>query len=247
MLEVEAPDDLFRICGAPPYGSAIVITANPNPKAFAGLLQRKPCWVPSLRGWLLLLVCCAGLAGTAFFGLYPFLALNRPVKADVLVVEGWVSDYALEFAAREFQAGHYTQLYTTGGPLSKGSYLIEYKTFADLGAATLRAQGLDSNAVVAVPAPETRVDRTYQSALALLKRLSETDQPVKAINVVTIGAHARRTRLLYQHAFGDGVAIGVIGVPHADYDSKRWWKFSAGLRDVIGETSGYVYAKLFSP
>lgn len=224
-----------------------MITADPIPKAVGGLLQRKPCWVPSLRGWLLFLVCGAGLAVTAFFGLYPFLALNRPVPADVLVVEGWVADYALEFTAREFQAGHYTRLCSTGGPLSKGTYLIEYKTFADLGAATLRALGLASNAVVAVPAPETRLDRTYQSALALRKYFQATGQPVKAINVVTIGAHARRTRLIYQHAFGEGVAIGVIAVPHNDYDSKRWWKFSAGLRDVIGETSGYVYARLFSP
>jgi hypothetical protein len=106
---------------------------------------------------------------------------------------------------------------------------------------------LASNAVVAVPAPESRLDRTYQSALALRKWFEETGPPVKAINVVTIGAHARRTRLLYQHAFGDGVAIGVIAVPHADYDSQRWWKFSAGLREVIGETSGYAYAKLFPP
>jgi len=192
-------------------------------------------------------VCFVGLAVAVFFGLYPFLAVNRPVKADVLVVEGWVADYALAFTAREFHAGHYTRLYSTGGPLSKGSYLIKYKTFADLGALTLRALDLDSNAVVAVPAPESRLDRTYQSALALRKQLSESAQTVKAINVVTIGAHARRTRLIYQHAFGDGMAIGVIAVPHADYDCKRWWRFSAGWRDVVGESCGYVYARLFSP
>jgi hypothetical protein len=223
------------------------MTPDFNEKALAGLLQRKPCWLPSLHGWRLLALCCAGLAFTAFFGLYQFLALIHPVHADVLVVEGWVADDALQFTAREFHAGHYRRLYTTGGPLRTGSYLIEYKTFADLGAATLRASGLDSNAVVAVPAPETRVGRSYQSALALRKRLSETGQRGKALNVVTVGAHARRARLLYQHAFGDGVTIGVIAVPNADYDSKRWWRFSAGLRDVIGETCGYAYSKLVSP
>lgn len=218
-----------------------------NRKAISGLLQRKPCWVPTLRGWLLILVCVASLALAVFFGLYSFLAPNQPVRSNVLVVEGWVADYALEFTAREFKSGHYTRLYSTGGPLSNGSYLIEYQTFAELGAATLRAMGLASNAVVAVSAPNARVDRTYQSAVALRIWFENTGQPVKAINVVTIGAHARRTRLIYQRAFGEGVAIGVIAVPHADYDSKCWWRFSAGLRDIIGETSGYIYASLFSP
>jgi len=200
--------------------------------------------VPSPRGWLLLLFCSAGCGVALFFGLYPFLALNRPVKADDLVVEGWADDYAMEFTVREFQDGHYTLLFSTGGPLSRGSYLIEYKTFAEFGAARLRGLGLASNVVVAVPAPQARLDRTYQSALALRKWFQETGQPLKAINVVTIGAHARRTCLLYQQAFGDGVAIGVISVPNADYDPSRWWKFSAGLRDVIGETSGYIYARI---
>lgn len=223
------------------------MTADSNRKAIGGLLQRKPCWVPSGRGWLVILICLTSFACIASFGIYPFLAINRPVQADVLVVEGWVADHALEFTAKEFQAGHYTRLYATGGPLSKGSYLIEFKTFADLGASTLRALGLDSKVVVAVPAPETRLDRTYQSALALRTWLQVTGQSMKGFNVVTIGAHARRTRLIYQQVFGEGVEIGVIAVPHNDYDSKCWWRFSAGLRDVIGETSGYLYAGVFSP
>jgi hypothetical protein len=133
----------------------------------------------------LLLVLAAGVTVAAGLGLFPFLAVNRSVPADVLVVEGWVADYVLEFSAREFQTCHYSRLYTTGGPLAKGWYLAEYKNFADLGAATLRRLGLGSNAVVAVPAPNTRLDRTYQAALALRACLEKTHQPVTAINIIT--------------------------------------------------------------
>ena len=66
------------------------------------------------------------------------MALNDPVKSDVLVVEGWGEDYALEFAAKEFRAHHCNRSYVAGGPISKGSYLVEYKTFADLGTAIPR-------------------------------------------------------------------------------------------------------------
>ncbi len=37
-----------------------------------------------------------------------FLSLNRPVKADVLVVEGWLPDYALEEAMAIFKQENYS-------------------------------------------------------------------------------------------------------------------------------------------
>lgn len=68
--------------------------------------------------------------------------------------------------------------------------------------------------------------------------------PVGSINVVTEGVHARRTRLLFQEAFGNRVQVGIIAVPNPDYASGRWWLYSEGVRDVIGEGIAYVYARL---
>ena len=39
--------------------------------------------------------------------------------------------------------------------------------------------------------------------------------------------------------------VGVIGIPSPDYDAKRWWRYSDGVREVIGESIAYVYAKVF--
>jgi hypothetical protein len=61
---------------------------------------------------------------------HPFLAYNHPVKSKVLVIEGWLPDFALEQAVAEFEKNNYQLAITTGGPLpeflemSSGGYLI---------------------------------------------------------------------------------------------------------------------------
>jgi hypothetical protein len=73
----------------------------------------------------------------------------------------------------------------------------------------------------------------------------EHNPSVQSINVMTEDVHARRTRLLFQEAFGKDVTVGIIAVPNPDYDSAHWWRYSEGVRDVLGETIAYVYAKFF--
>jgi len=86
--------------------------------------------------------------------------------------------------------------------------------------------------------------------LAAAKRLGKEEKgfgttscPVHSLNVLTQGAHARRTRLLYQKAFGNNVAIGVIAVSNSDYEPTHWWRYSDGVREVIGESIAYIYAR----
>jgi hypothetical protein len=55
-------------------------------------------------------------------------------------------------------------------------------------------------------------ERTYSSVVALRDWFREHNTPVHSINVLTEDAHARRTRLLYQKAFGKNVTAGVIVV-----------------------------------
>lgn len=52
---------------------------------------------------------------------YSFLSINiRPASADVLVVEGWLSEETLEKAKEEFLRNHYNLLITTGFPNDDG-------------------------------------------------------------------------------------------------------------------------------
>jgi hypothetical protein len=210
-----------------------------------GLFHRKHCWLPTWRGWLVLFVAYLALLVAAARLAHPFLAPNAPLRGTVLVVEGWLPDYALEEAAEQFRQNHYTRLCVTGGPIEKGGVLSEYKTYAALGAATLIQLGLDGHAVLAVPAPPVRKDRTYASAVALREWFQQHGGAPASFDLLSEGPHSRRSRLLFQKAFAGTSRVGIISVISLDYDASRWWKYSAGVRNVIGEFLGYCYVVLF--
>jgi uncharacterized SAM-binding protein YcdF (DUF218 family) len=214
-----------------------------------GLLSRRTRWGLSARGWLFAGagIVLAGISAVHF--IYPFLAVTERIPADNLVVEGWVQNYAIRAATGEFAAGGYLRVFTTGGPLHGISAdHHDFDTAASAGAQRLVAEGVPPAAVQMVPALTSVRDRTYGSALALRTWLQSRDLPIRRLNVLTEDVHARRTRLLFQRAFGDAVTVGIISIPNPDYDAKHWWRYSEGVRDVLGETIAYVYARfLFFP
>lgn len=175
--------------------------------------------------------------------IHPFLAVNAPIKADILVVEGWLPDYAIESAIAEFKKGEYRQLITTGVPLSKGFYLAEYKNYAALTAATCVALGFDKNKVVAVPAASVVKHRTAASAIALRDWLAASTIKVESINLYSFGPHARRSWIVFQQVLNPAIKVGIIAAEPQDYNSQEWWKSSDGFRTVIGEIIAYIYAR----
>ncbi|HSU55470.1 MAG TPA: ElyC/SanA/YdcF family protein [Candidatus Dormibacteraeota bacterium] len=163
-----------------------------------------------------------------------------------MVVEGWAPDFALRQAMAEFGREHYDKLYVTGGPLEQGAPLSEFKTYAELGTATLVKFGFRTNDVQPVPAPGVAKDRTYSSAVALREWWQQHGEPMPAsLNLITLGPHARRSRLLFEKAMGKKVAVGVISIDEHGYDQKHWWRTSQGVRTTIGEAVAYLYARLW--
>lgn len=209
-----------------------------------GFLRRRQCVVPTFRGWLLLFVGSTLIAVILAHGIAPFLAVTDELPGGVLVVEGWAPDYALEATVAEFNRNHYAKLYVTGGPIDQGAPFSEFKTYAELGAAILLKLGLNTNAVQAVPAPRVRQDRTYASAVSLRTWWREHQPTPTKVNLMTVGTHARRSRLLFEKALGSEVSVGVISIPGKDFETACWWRSSAGFRIVTGETIAYIYARL---
>lgn len=199
--------------------------------------------VPTLAGWLLIFVVMGGVLCIFILTVNPFLSFNKPVDAKVLVVEGWLPDYAVVETMHEFKDNNYTKLITTGGPLEKGEYLSEYKTYAQLSAVTYKKLGLDSSAVIAVPTPEVGKNRTFAAACDVKRWIDTSGLSVHAINLVSHGAHCRRSWLLYQRAFGEKIRVGIICVPDNGYDKEKWWISSKGFRTVTDEMIAYAYAK----
>jgi len=165
-----------------------------------------------------------------------------------MVVEGWAPDYALEAVIAEFNRNHYDKLFVTGLPLERGAPLSEYKTYAELSAAILIKMGMSSNVVQAVPAAPVRQDRTYAMATSLKRWMSDHGMAPTKVQIMTLGPHARRSRLIFEKAFGKGVKVGVTAIPSTDFDPAHWWTSSEGVRSVIGEALAYAYARvLFHP
>jgi hypothetical protein len=129
-----------------------------------------------------------------------------------------------------------------------GGYSNDFNTLASIGAELLVKDGMPADVVQMVPSHVFGRDRTYSSALKLREYFQTNGITVKAINVLTEGPHARRTRMLFQEAFGPDVTVGIIAVQDPDYNPKRWWHYSEGVREVIGESIAWVYAAfIFHP
>ena len=218
-------------------------------RALWGLLDRKERWSLSRRGRVISVLLGFSTAVLLLLNVQPFLAETHRVNSNLLVVEGWIHEYAIRAAVEEFKKGSYRRVFTTGGPVvGIGHYVNDYQTSASVGADLLKNAGVPPESVQMVPSRVMDRDRTYSSAIALRDWLRDHNAVVRSFNVVTEDTHARRTRLLFQEAFGEGVKVGIIAVPNPDYDAKHWWRYSEGVKDVLMEGVAYVYAKfLFWP
>ena len=230
-------------------GSAQTASGGGVRKKCLGIFTHRERWGLSARGWLFLLLVLAMAAAAMVFNIQPFLAPTQRVDSRILVVEGWVHPFAIRAAVREFQELHCEKAYTTGGPVvGAGPYFNDFNTSASVGAELLVKVGLSNELVQMVPSHVSGRDRTYSSALALREYFKTNGVTVKSFNVLTEDVHARRTWLLFQRAFGEETSVGIISTPSPEYDAKHWWRYSEGVREILGESIAWVYAKfLFHP
>jgi uncharacterized SAM-binding protein YcdF (DUF218 family) len=227
------------------FGASILPQAAPR-RAFWGLFDRRERWSLSSRGRLIVASALLVVGALVLKGAHPFLAITHRVDANILVVEGWIHEYAIRAAVKEFQSNHYQRAFTTGGPVvGTGGYINDFYTSASVGADLLKKCGLPDERLQMVPSHVMDRDRTYGSAVALRNWFREHDIVVRSVNVMTEDVHARRTRLLFEEALGKSVTVGIIAVPNPDYDARRWWRYSDGVREVIGESIAYIYARFF--
>jgi len=214
-----------------------------------GLFTRRERWGLSWRGWLALVLVIFGSFALWVFNVQSFLAPTQRLETKILVVEGWVHPYAIRAAVAEFGDGHYEKIYTTGGPVvGSDGYINDFNTSASVGAELLVKAGLPAEKVQMVPSHISGRDRTYSSALALREYFQTNGVALKRFNVLTEDVHARRTQLLFQTAFGPLAEVGVVSVRDPDYEPSHWWRYSEGVREILGESIAYLYAKfLFHP
>jgi uncharacterized SAM-binding protein YcdF (DUF218 family) len=218
----------------------------PSRQLLGGVVVRKERWGLSWTGWILLLVVILSGAALGVRHIHPFLAKTHRIPTRYLVVEGWIHDYGIDAALVEFRTGVYEFIVTTGGPVQgSGPYTNDFNTSASVAADRLIARGASPERVYMVPSRVVDRDRTYSSARALRTWLESRQEKTPAITILTEALHARRSRLLFELAFEGSAKVGIIAVPNPDYDARRWWYYSEGVREVLGESIAYLYARLF--
>ena len=213
-----------------------------NSNRYYGLVRKKECLRLTLRGWFLFFVIFLFTIFLFIKMIHPFLAPNRMVNSKIMIVEGWLPHYVLEKAALDFKTKQYQLLITTGAPKHSGSSVKS--SYAKDAAKQLRALGIKSENIRAVTAPDVQRDRTYASAMAVWRWLEKTQLDTRAVTLYSVGAHGRRSYMLYHKAFPRKVRLGVVSVRNRAYDPKKWWKTSNGVKAVIEELVTYLYARL---
>lgn len=209
------------------------------------IAKKKERWTATRFGHLLKLLVFIILLFVFAKTIHPFLAQTKMVDSKVLVVEGFIPDFAIETSMSIFNEGHHTLMIITGKKKLKGSYLDLYENDGLHSAATLKKIGFDTTKIKVISVDkDIRKDRTYATALAVKQWLQKSKKPC-SFNVVTLGCHARRSRLLFKKAMDEDAMIGIIAIEDIRYDPDKWWRSSTGFRSVIDETVAYIYARFF--
>ncbi len=209
------------------------------------LLQRRSVWVPTLWGWLALLFLACACAFFAGQNAYAFLATTDPVGARTLVVEGWLSPEELAQAARVFRNRGYQRVVTTGGPISNEFERNGAATYAERARSWLVRNGIADDAVIAVPAPASAQDRSFLSAVMVREWAKRTGQANEPLDVFSSGVHSRRSRVVYQLAFGERARVGVFAARPGRPSPETWWRTSTGVKEVPSEALSWLWTVLF--
>ncbi len=202
------------------------------------LVRRRMLWWPTWKGWLLL--CAAVLLPPVCWALWgeSYLASSARVSgAKILVVEGWIGRVALGGAAEEFKRGGYEQVIAAGCWSDDRAW-----SFAGVAQKELKKQGVPPEAIIEVALGDVARQRTFKTAQAVA---AELEGDIGAINVFTLGAHARRSGAVYRKVFPEKTAVGRIGWWSRDAQEKNWWDSTARSKEFMTETVAYWVETLF--
>jgi hypothetical protein len=209
------------------------------------LVQRRVLIFPTLLGWIVLLALAISSFLLWWFQGESFLSCTRRLPAEVLVVEGWIGPEGIKDAHQEFERGGYQYIVAASG-FSEERWSDHRWSFAREAAKILLSCGTPPDRIVTAPPMVAEDQRTYKAAEAVYSAMRERNIRAKALNVFTMGAHARRSRLVFAKVFGPGTEIGVIAWTPRDYEPGVWWHSSERAGEYLKETVAFVFEALLN-
>jgi hypothetical protein len=174
-----------------------------------------------------------------------FFSLSRPISADVLIVEGWIGSDGIRAAAEEFKRGAYKYVVATGG-LTVEPMADDHSSYAEIAKKELLKSGIAEESIIVGSIREIERERTFKSAVATWQALQRRGVHPRAINVLTLGPHARRSRLVYEKVYAPDVQVGVIAFVPPWYRSQPWWLSRARTKCLLKEVVGYPFELFFN-
>lgn len=109
-------------------------------------------------------------------------------------------------------------------------------TYADVAARALMKAGVPRSRITTLPSYVNAESRTVSNARRFAQQARQ--EGITHVDVISLGVHARRSRLAYQEACGKGVTVGVISVDDPELKRGRWWFNLAGWYKVTKELIG---------
>jgi uncharacterized protein len=206
--------------------------------------NKKEVYSPTLLGGII-------IVGIFFLGsfillklTYPFLAQNTTPVSKILVVEGWLPDSGLKNAIDYYRSNSYEYMILTGVPITQWTHSSPFSNMADASKETMRRYYFRDTIYTATIPNTILRDRTYATAVALKMTFEEWDSKVGSFDLYSMGAHSRRSYLMFRKAF-PAMKIGLIADTDLSFEPKSWYKTSRGFRIVFSELISYFYSRLF--
>jgi DUF218 domain len=198
-------------------------------------------WFPILLGAiaiiLVILVTWLCACGESFF------SLTDRLPAQVLILEGWIGYGGIRAAAAELEQGGYQYILTTGGQPDDRPYSPSY---AEIAGQELVQLGISNDKIIIAPTGEIERERTFKSSVAAWRALQTNGIHPEAINVLTLGPHARRTCLVYAKVFAPAAQVGVIAWTPPEYRLEPWWRSKVRTNCFLKEIFGYPFEALLN-
>jgi len=176
---------------------------------------------------------------------YRFLTIEKAVATKTLIVEGWVEDYALKNALNYYRKNHFKHLIVTGIPLRQRHNFARFDNTAPLAASVLHSFGFKDTIFEASIPSNIYINRTYNTAVASRMIFEQHPRWPKSLMIYSVGVHSKRTKRMFDLAFGDAYRIGIVAGEDDTYDSKHFWRTSKGFRTVSNEFVAYLWVCFF--
>ena len=207
-------------------------------------VRRPAQWSPAFSG----LICLVVLMITAVIWLYiqgeSFFSLTYRLPAEVLVVESWIGKDGIRAAAAEFERGGYQYIETT---VSEGENRQDHSSnYAEMAKEELIRLGVPKDRIIIAPTESGEHQRTFRSAVAAWRAIQKRGIRSEGINLLTLGNHARRSRLVYAKVYAPATRVGVIAWAPPDYEAEPWWRFGRRTKCFLKEVVGYPFEVLLN-